>query len=948
MMKKRWFVLGSGLIAGLALTLVVLCTNTLSMKFTFDETMDGWVPIPPPTGTELTLSLTDNPIDVKAGKHSLMAHYSIKQRKLSGVAHPVNGLVGTGVRFWLKTDTSTMIVLGLVERDNSGYTNVVRTLPGEWLLVETPFSAFNLSEDSKDENGRMDLDQVGTILIIDAGGFLPGAEGERTLWVDEYELADDIKSDDTQTSKKSYTPLLNTGYPSNSGARATVGVTYRPGKFGFGMLTDSPGELVAVPIIKQKSEKEGGNGEWRWDQGTIEMWLSPQFDMSMPGAHDFAGLLTMQYEPFIAGFSGSLLIIYTNTHQIAFLMNANMKNILATSPLKWNKGEWHHFAVSWGELGMRLYVDGKLVSKNKYTSGPGTLIADVVVGNHAWTLMSGKFANTVIDELRLSDKQRTDEEITASAKATAPLVPDSNTLALEHFDGQPLPPITLQAGNIPFHSISAEKPVRLTAFVPGGVAGAHLVCTVSTPSMAVVSSDTVQLDQQTIKSENIPSIILSLKPIQTPGFYNVAFRLEKGNEVINEGTDRFRILPESEDQKGKNLDSTLLFGASSCYVDPQDREEFFRNASVVGVRSLRLPFEWAEIEPKNNDFVWDKYDRIVGWADKYGVELIPTFIWENPQPKWAGRGKAKKGTEEERYPPEDMKKWDDFVYQTVNRYKDRVHWWIPTNEPNLSKYWHPKPDAEAYVKLLKVTQEAVRRADPKAKILGCNVAGMDLLFLEECFKKGALSYCDAIGVHPYICPHSPDERMSINILDPMSPVGTFGDGLLKAKALIEKYGGKQKLWLDEVGQPYRDDFVIPNWGVSEEKSAEYLVKIYAESLASGAVERVLWFSFWGGEYGSFALLKPDGSPTLPLIAYANLASRLGGANFLKRGLSGNIRSLVFQKGEHEIEIAWSPEGEVELQLQENEQAFDLYGFPLVEANSTRRLIISAQALYLER
>jgi len=131
------------------------------------------------------------------------------------------------------------------------------------------------------------------------------------------------------------------------------------------------------------------------------------------------------------------------------------------------------------------------------------------------------------------------------------------------------------------------------------------------------------------------------------------------------------------------------------------------------------------------------FQPLVGWADKYNVELIPTFIWENPQPEWAGRGKAKKDKEEERYPPEDLKKRDGFVYQTVNRYKNSIQWWIPANEPNLSKYWHPKPDAKAYTKLLKTTKNAVQRADPKAKILGCNVAGMDLRFLEECFKEGA-------------------------------------------------------------------------------------------------------------------------------------------------------------------------------------------------------------------
>lgn len=936
-MKKRWSLLVLGLALGLALTFVVIGSDLLPIRFTFDETTDGWLPVPPPTGTKLTLSLTDDPLNVKVGKSALMAHYSIEPRKLSGLAHPINGLSGTGVRVWLKTDTATMIVLGLVERDNSSYMHVVHTLPGEWLLIETPFSEFKLAEDSKDENGQLDLDQVNMLLIIDAGGFLPEAKGKRTLWVDEYEIANDIKSDDAEKSKpKSYVPLLNTGYPSDSGARATTGITYLQGKFGLGVLTDAPGELVAVPIKKQVAEGEGK--KWRWDQGTIEMWISPQFGMSeMP---DFAGLLTMQYEPFMAGFSGSLLIIYTKTHQIAFLMNANMENIIATPKLKWNKGEWHHIAVSWGERGMRFYLDGKVVAKNRYIGGPGTLTEDVVIGNHAWTLMSSKFADTVIDELRLSDKQRTDEEITTSAKATTPLNTDSNTLALEHFDGQPLPPITLKSDDSPFHAVSANKPVNLTVLMPGFVANASLVYTISTPSGAIVSKDAIQVNQQKISLENAVGLVIN--PFQSQGFYKISFQLKKGNDIINEGADWFRILTE----KIEKSDSTLVFGASSCYVDPQDHEEFFRRASAIGVHSLRMPFEWAEIEPKDNKFVWDKYDRIVEWADKYNVELIPTFIWENPQPEWAGRGKAKNGKEDERYPPKDLKKWDDFVYQTINRYKNSIHWWIPANEPNLSKYWHPKPDAKAYVQLLKATKEAMQRADSEAKILGCNVAGMDLRFLEECFKEGALSYCDAIGVHPYICPHSPDERMAINILDPMSPIGIFRDGLILAKTLIDKYGGKQKLWLDEAGQPYRDDFVISEWGVSEEKAAEYLVKIYSESLASGAVERVLWFSFWGGEYGSFALLRPDGSPTLPMVAYTALASQLSGATFLREGSREDMRSLIFQKDDRKIELIWSPKGEKELLLQKNEQAYDLYGFPLVEANTSRRLMISTQAVYL--
>jgi hypothetical protein len=388
----------------------------------------------------------------------------------------------------------------------------------------------------------------------------------------------------------------------------------------------------------------------------------------------------------------------------------------------------------------------------------------------------------------------------------------------------------------------------------------------------------------------------------------------------------------------------MLFSASGCYIDPMANEEFFRYAAAAGVRSTRLPFEWAEIEPMENSFVWTKYDRVVAWATKYGVELIPTFIWENPQPAWAGRGNASSGMNPERYPPEDMAKWSAFISAVVNRYKDRIHWWIPANEPNLSRYWHPAPDAKAYVALLKVTRTAALQADPKAKILGCSVSEFDLRFLEECFKEGALSYCDAVGIHPYICPHSPDEQVTLDIMDPNSKRGSFRDGLRYTRELIQRYGGKQKLWLDEAGQPYRDDF-IAGWAVGEDRTAEYLAKIYMESLASGAVDRVLWFSFWGADYGSFALLKPDGSPALPMPAYAAAEDMLTDATFIREGARGNgIRSLLFRNGSRRIETIWRPDGDAEITLQPNEHASDMYGLPIP---GTRRLKVTAQPAYVE-
>lgn len=150
-----------------------------------------------------------------------------------------------------------------------------------------------------------------------------------------------------------------------------------------------------------------------------------------------------------------------------------------------------------------------------------------------------------------------------------------------------------------------------------------------------------------------------------------------------------------------------------------------------------------------------------------------------------------------------------------------------------------------------------------------------------------------------------------------------------AGAMIRRYGGKQRLWLDEAGQPYRDDFVSPSWGAPEPKAAAVLAKEMVEAMSSGFVDRVLWFTFFGGEYGSFALVRPDGSPTLPLVAYLTVGDMLAGATSSGDGKRGpGIESRLFRRGSSVIEVVWAPSGTRTLELAPRRTAYDVYGFPL--------------------
>jgi hypothetical protein len=71
-----------------------------------------------------------------------------------------------------------------------------------------------------------------------------------------------------------------------------------------------------------------------------------------------------------------------------------------TNSLSINAGRWYHYALTWGDNGLRFYVDGVLIG----TNAPGRLNPSTSV----WVLgnANGHGFNGAIDELRISNIQR--------------------------------------------------------------------------------------------------------------------------------------------------------------------------------------------------------------------------------------------------------------------------------------------------------------------------------------------------------------------------------------------------------------------------------------------------------------------------------------------------------------------------------------------------------------
>jgi hypothetical protein len=137
------------------------------------------------------LELTREAGKVKSGKGALSYTYELaagKMRVLGRQSAPE--ISGTkSLRAWVKSSASTAIIFNLTEQGGASYQASVVCAAGAWQEVAVNLDEFTLDDPSKDSNGRLDLDEVASMQVIDIGSFLaaflPDLKGSRTLWLDD-------------------------------------------------------------------------------------------------------------------------------------------------------------------------------------------------------------------------------------------------------------------------------------------------------------------------------------------------------------------------------------------------------------------------------------------------------------------------------------------------------------------------------------------------------------------------------------------------------------------------------------------------------------------------------------------------------------------------------------------------------------------------------------------
>ena len=183
----------------------------------------------------------------------------------------------------------------------------------------------------------------------------------------------------------------------------------------------------------------------------------------------------------------------------------------------------------------------------------------------------------------------------------------------------------------------------------------------------------------------------------------------------------------------------------------------------AGVGLVRQEFNWAEFEPLNPDEhpdigrdAWVKYDQIVEAARGAGIEILARL---DRAPAWATPGFDPRSNPWMQAPPADNADFADFAGQLATRYRGKVRYYQIWNEPNLFGEWGGRPpDPAEYLAMLRAVGQAIRAADPDARIVLAGLAPTietgpdnlsDLLFLRTLYQLGAKGDFDVAASMSY-------------------------------------------------------------------------------------------------------------------------------------------------------------------------------------------------------
>jgi hypothetical protein len=329
-------------------------------------------------------------------------------------------------------------------------------------------------------------------------------------------------------------------------------------------------------------------------------------------------------------------------------------------------------------------------------------------------------------------------------------------------------------------------------------------------------------------------------------------------------------------------------GVNIHFTQPKPGE--LEMLAAAGFHWVRMDFGWNGTEKAAGQYDFSAYERLLAALDRHHIRALFIFDYSNALydqnlSPYSEAGRAA------------FARW---AAAAAVHFQGRGILWEMYNEPN-GGFWRPKRNAEAYAQLALAVGKALHEAAPNETYIGPATSGIDMKFLETCFKAGCLEDWAAVTVHPY------------RQVEPETVVPDYE----KLRALIDRYAPAAK--------PI--PIISGEWGYSElyraqsvEKQGKYLAREFLINLASG-IPLSIWYDWHDdGENPKdqehhFGIvhhaLRHDAAelyePKPAYFAAKTLADTFAGFHFDKRLDVGRADDyvLIFTDGKSQKVAAWT-------------------------------------------
>jgi hypothetical protein len=384
----------------------------------------------------------------------------------------------------------------------------------------------------------------------------------------------------------------------------------------------------------------------------------------------------------------------------------------------------------------------------------------------------------------------------------------------------------------------------------------------------------------------------------TPG-NPVEWQVEAGNVGLHYVTWRYGAgwQPPSPAPKVTHGKATMIGVSGNAFTWEPNWNTFQHLLAESDVGRARLEFHWSFIEKtRGAPMDFGLYDNLVDGYRSAGIEPYGMLGYSVA---WASGG-ASNAQGIVFGPPKDLDAWENYVFQTVNRYKGRVNAWEVWNEPDVAFFWGGRDggDPVAYTELLKRAHRAIKRADPNAIVVSGGVTGTErgARFIHTMLDHGAGAYMDRVGVHGYLSDDGFNHNVYPDIIWPL--VG-------KAR---ERAG--KPIWVTEIGWNTACSGNLA--ACSEPEQASRLIKNMVMLFTLGQVELVSVFQFKdpGDRPNYFGIVQNNGTKRQAYTAVQTLADRLTGLSYAGRINRGDgVWAMRFTGSDRSVEVLWTTGGE---------------------------------------